>query len=57
MSEVFQNMEKGYEGAVLNKQGRKYRFVGYLKPSLHGLFGMIKYRRAYYFSEQAGDRG
>ena len=28
MSEVFQNMGKGYEGAVLNKEGRKYRFVG-----------------------------
>lgn len=57
MGKVFQNMEKGYEGAVLNKEGRKYRFVGYRKTSLHGLFGMVEYKRAYYFSEQEGGGG
>jgi hypothetical protein len=31
--------------------------VGYRTTSLHGLFGMIEYRRAYYFSEQEGGGG
>jgi len=54
MSTVFQGMENGYEGAVMSREGRKYKFVGYRKTSLHGLFGMIDYKRAYYFSEQHG---
>jgi len=57
MSTVFQGMENGYEGAVMSREGRKYKFVGYRKTSLHGLFGMIDYKRAYYFSEQHGGGG
>jgi len=52
MSNVFEGMDKGYEGAVIRKEKRKYKFVGYRTTSLHGLFGMIEYKRAYYFSEQ-----
>jgi hypothetical protein len=55
--EVFQGIGTGYEGAVVNKGGRKYRFIGYRGTSLHGLFGMIDYRRAYYFSDQKGGGG
>lgn len=49
-------MENGYEGAVIRREGRTYKFVGYRTRSLHGLFGMIEYNRAYYFSEQEDGR-
>jgi hypothetical protein len=52
MGAVFQQLDKGYAGAVIRKDDRKYKFVGYRTTSLHGLFGMIEYKRAYYFSEQ-----
>jgi hypothetical protein len=57
MGKVFEGMEKGYEGAVIRKERRKYKFVGYRRTSLHGLFGMIEYKRAYYFSKQEGGGG
>jgi len=57
MGTVFQSMDNGYEGAVMNREGRKYKFVGYRTTSLHGLFGMIEYKRAYYFSQQHGGGG
>jgi hypothetical protein len=57
MGAVFQQLDTGYEGAVIHKEGRKYKFVGYRRTSLHGLFGMIEYRRAYYFSKQEGGGG
>jgi len=57
MGSVFSGIEKGYEGAVIGRGGRKYKFVGYRTTSLHGLFGMIEYKRAYYFSEQEGGGG
>ena len=52
MGAIFQQIDKGYAGAVIRKDDRKYKFVGYRTTSLHGLFGMIEYKRAYYFSEQ-----
>jgi len=57
MSNVFEGMDKGYEGAVIRKERGKYKFVGYRTTSLHGLFGMIEYKRAYYFSGQKGGGG
>lgn len=57
MGAVFQQLDTGYEGAVIRKDDRKYKFVGYRTTSLHGLFGMIEYRRAYYFSGQEGGGG
>lgn len=57
MGTVFQGLQKGYGGAVIRKGGRKYKFVGYRTTSLHGLFGMIEYKRAYYFSGQEGGGG
>ena len=44
MGRVFECMGKDYEGAVVNKEGRKYKFVGYRATSLHGLFRMIEYK-------------
>jgi hypothetical protein len=57
MGAVFQQLDTGYKGAVIRKDDRKYKFVGYRTTSLHGLFGMIEYRRAYYFSGQEGGGG
>jgi hypothetical protein len=57
MSEVFQQLDTGYQGAVTQKEGRKYKFVGYRSRSVHGLFGMVEYKRAYYYSNQAGGGG
>ena len=57
MGGVFQQLDTGYEGAVIRKGNRKYKFMGYRTTSLHGLFGMIEYRRAYYFSGQQGGGG
>src|SRR5271157_2965679 len=57
MGTVFQSMDNGYEGAVMSREGRKYKFVGYRRTGLHGLFGMIEYKRAYYFSEGHGGGG
>jgi hypothetical protein len=57
MGAVFQQLDGGYEGAVMRKEGRKYKFVGYRATNLHGLFGMLEYRRAYYFSGQQGGGG
>jgi hypothetical protein len=57
MAEVFQEMDGGYEGPVIEVDEREYRFVGYRRTSLHGLFGMVEYTRAYYYSSQKGGGG
>jgi hypothetical protein len=57
MGAVFQQLDTGYEGAVIRKEERKYKFVGYRITSLYGLFGMIDYKRAYYYSGQEGGGG
>jgi hypothetical protein len=57
MGAVFQQLDTGYEGAVIRNEQRKYKFVGYRTTSLHGLFGMIEYKRAYYYSNQEGGGG
>jgi len=49
---MFEELGRGYQGATVDKEGRKYKFVGYRDNSLHGLFGEIRYRRAYYVSQQ-----
>jgi hypothetical protein len=47
-NQMFEELGKGYEGATLEKGGKKYKFVGYRDNTLHGLFGEIRYRQAYY---------
>jgi hypothetical protein len=49
---MFEELGKGYQGATVDKDGRRYKFVGYRGTSLHGLFGEIRYQRAYYVSHQ-----
>jgi hypothetical protein len=51
-NKMFEELGTGYQGATVDKDGRKYKFVGYRDNSLHGLFGEIRYRRAYYVSTQ-----
>ena len=47
-NKVFEEFGKGYEGAKIETDGKKYKFVGYRSNTIHGLFGEIHYRRAYY---------
>ena len=44
----------GYRGAIVEREGSRYRFVGNREASIHGLFGLIRYRRAYYRDLQKG---
>lgn len=48
MNEIFEEMGTGYEGNRIEKDGNKYEFKGNRKKSIHGLFGSIDYKRAYY---------
>jgi len=47
-NKMFEELGKGYEGARVEKEGRKYKFVGYRGNTIQGLFGEIRYQRAYY---------
>jgi len=47
-NKLFATGGTGYRGAIVEREGRRYRFVGNRQTSIHGLFGMIRYRRAYY---------
>ena len=51
---MFEELGKGYEGATIEKEGRKYKFVDYRSNTIHGLFGEIGYQRAYYVSSEEG---
>ena len=57
MAEVFQEMDGGYEGPIMKKDGQGYRFIDYRTTTLHGLFGTVEYSRAYYYSAQEGCGG
>ena len=46
--QLFAEIGKGYEGPRLEKGGKEYRFVGYRGKKVQGLFGQIRYERAYY---------
>jgi hypothetical protein len=54
MNKVFEEIGTGYAGPKIEKDGRKYKFVDYRSNTLHGLFGQITYRRAYYMSTEKG---
>jgi hypothetical protein len=51
---MFEDMGNGYEGPRVEKEGKQYRFIDHRPNSVHGLFGMIEYRRAYYVDGQGG---
>jgi hypothetical protein len=52
--QVFEQAGQGYEGAEIEREGRRYRFVSYRQKEIHGLFGRIRYQRAYYSCIGAG---
>ena len=52
---IFEEIGNGYEGAMVEKDDKKYKFVGYRPNNIHGLFGEIRYWRAYYV--QDGKKG
>ena len=56
MNKVFEEIGTGYAGPKIEKDGREYKFVDNRSKTLHGLFGQITYRRAYYMSSEKGGR-
>jgi hypothetical protein len=56
-NKMFEELGKGYEGATVEKDGKKYKFVGYRNNAIHGLFGEICYQRAYYYSSEEDGGG
>ena len=56
-NKMFEELGKGYEGATIEKDGKKYKFVDYRNNAIHGLFGEICYQRAYYFSSEKDGGG
>lgn len=55
-NKIFTSGGTGYRGAIVEREGSRYRFVGNRETSIHGLFGLIRYRRAYYRDLQKGGR-
>jgi hypothetical protein len=50
-NKMFEELGRGYEGAIIERDGKRYKFVDYRSNTIHGLFGEIRYRRAYYVGE------
>jgi hypothetical protein len=48
MNKIFEEMGSGYEGRRIERDGKEYEFKGNRSKSIHGLFGSIDYKRAYY---------
>ena len=55
-NKMFEELGRGYEGATIERDGKQYKFIGYRPNAIHGLFGEIRYQRAYYVGqrEEAG---
>ena len=54
---IISTMDPGYQGPTIEHEGHTLKFVGYRTTELHGLFGMVRYRRAYYHGSQHGAGG
>jgi hypothetical protein len=50
-NKLFCEAGTGYLGAIVSHDGNRYRHVGNRKTEIHGLFGKLKYKRAYYTRE------
>lgn len=50
-NKMFEDLGRGYEGAIIERDGERYKFVDYRSNTIHGLFGEIHYQRAYYVRE------
>ncbi len=51
-NKVFDELGKGYEGSTITKECTRYRFLDYREKTIHGLFGEIRYERAYYVATE-----
>jgi hypothetical protein len=51
---LFTEVGTGYEGRVVRRDGKDFEFKGNRCQSIHGLFGVIEYKRAYYVCSQKG---
>jgi hypothetical protein len=47
-NKIFEGLGKGYKGTTIEIEDTEYQFLGYRGNSIHGLFGEIRYERAYY---------
>jgi len=45
---MFDGLGTGYRGAVVERDGLRYRFKGYRRRQMQGLFGKVDLKRAYY---------
>ena len=53
-NKFFEEIGTEYLGNIVEKDGKEYEFKDYREKSIHGLFGVIEYRRAYYVSREPG---
>jgi hypothetical protein len=51
---LFDEMGTGYVGRLVSKDGRQFRSKGNREQGIHGLFGIIEYKRAYYVCIEEG---
>ena len=52
VADLFSQAGTGYQGSRVKKEGEaEYRFVGNREKVLHGLFGGVSFKRAYYVSK------
>ena len=51
---LFDELGSGYEGRIVIKDGREFESKGNRSQSIHGLFGVIEYKRAYYVCREKG---
>jgi hypothetical protein len=51
---LFDEMGTGYMGRIISKGGKQFKCKGDRTKVIHGLFGMIEYKRAYYVSMEGG---
>jgi len=52
----FEGLGKGYVGSKPVIEGKRYRFKGYRRREIHGLFGKIEVERAYYVGPEGDNR-
>ena len=53
-NKFFEEIGTEYLGNIVEKDGKEYEFKDYREKSIHGLFGVIEYLRAYYVSREPG---
>lgn len=51
-NKLFEELGKGYQGATITENGVRYKFLDYRERTIHGLFGEIRYERAYYIAKE-----